>query len=243
MCNRYTITGHGLSAKKQRAYLRQRFGTDQPHPDELGQADWDELDELSRGRYNVAPSQPILVVERSEQGRRLAVRKWGVQRSGRPWMNARDDALLKRWSGLMAPDRRILIPADGWYEWTKPEKPKAPKQPWRFTVDGGELFAFAAVATAGEAAIVTTRPSPTAATIHNRMPAVLPGEEVIAAWLDPDVSPEEAATLIEPLDDHRIGIKPVSTLVNSWQNDGPELLEEAARSEAFPGLGPGQTDF
>lgn len=225
MCNRFTITGQGLSAKNQRAYLRQRFGTDQPRPDDLGPGDWDELDRLAGGRYNVAPSQPILVVERGVEGKRLGVRKWGIERSGRPWMNARDDALLKRWGGLMAAGRRVLIPADGWYEWTKPEKPKAPKQPWHFKVDGGELFAFAGVATEREAAIVTTRPSPAASRIHNRMPAVLADEELFDAWLDPAISPEEAAGLIAPLDDHRLTITPVSSKVNSWQNDGPELLE------------------
>lgn len=228
MCNRYTITGHGLAAKRQRAYLRQRFGTDEPHPDDLGQADWDELDQLSRGRYNVAPSQEILVVERSNDQRRLGKRKWGIERSGRPWMNARDDALLKRWMGLMSAGRRVLIPVDGWYEWTKPEKPKAPKQPWHFTVDGGELFAFAGIATPTEAAIVTTRPSPMASRIHNRMPAVLTDEELFGAWLDPAVTPEEALTLIGPVDDHRLTVRPVSTLVNSWQNNGPELLDEVS---------------
>ena len=38
---------------------------------------------------------------------------------------------------------RCLIVADGFYEWMKAEDPKQPRQPWRFTVDGGEPFAFA----------------------------------------------------------------------------------------------------
>ena len=33
--------------------------------------------------------------------------------------------------------------ADGWYEWLRPETPKGQRVPFRYTVDGGELFAFA----------------------------------------------------------------------------------------------------
>lgn len=69
------------------------------------------------------------------------------------------------------------------------------------------------------------------------MPAVLGDNDLIAAWLDPDVTPEEAKTLIEPLDDSRLTIKPVSTRVNSWQNDGPELLEpEPPKEPSFDDL-------
>ena len=45
---------------------------------------------------------------------------------------------------------RCLIVADGFYEWMKAEDPKQPRQPWRFTVDGGEPFAFAGICTRKE---------------------------------------------------------------------------------------------
>ena len=45
---------------------------------------------------------------------------------------------------------RCLIVADGFYEWMKAEDPKQPRQPWRFTVDGGEPFAFAGLCTRKE---------------------------------------------------------------------------------------------
>lgn len=228
MCNRYTVTGRGIAAKRQRDYLVKRFGASEVSPGRMSEADWAEIDRLGSGRYNVAPSQEILVVEQTEDGhRRLAVRKWGVQRSGRPWMNARDDQLEKQWAGLLKPGRRILIPADGWYEWTKPERPKGPGQPWHFTVDDGGYFAFAGLANPSEAVIVTTRPNRIAAPIHDRMPAVLASEEIEQAWLDPGVSPEEAVSLIEPIEDGRVRVRPVSERVNSWQNDGPELLDPA----------------
>jgi putative SOS response-associated peptidase YedK len=236
MCGRFTITGHGIDAKRQRAYLRQRFGIDDPNPGDLGPADWDELDRLGYGRYNVAPAQPLLTVERTEDGRRrFGSRVWGIRppRSKRPYMNARDDALLKRWSYLMDSGHRVAIPADGWYEWTKPEKPGGDRQPWRFTVDDGGLFAFAGLANEEHALIITTDANPTAARVHDRMPAVLADDDRLGAWLDPSLSPEEAAGLIEPLAEGRVAVAPANPLVNSWRNDGPELLEPG-RPEADP---------
>ncbi len=72
----------------------------------------------------------------------------------------------------------------------KAEDPKQPRQPWRFTVDGGEPFAFAGLCTRKEwddpeergyddgwlysGTIVTTTPNEVVAPVHDRMPAILP---------------------------------------------------------------------
>ena len=94
---------------------------------------------------------------------------------------------------------RCLIVADGFYEWMVAEDPKQPRQPWRFTVDGGEPFAFAGLCTRKQwdeeerrvddgylysATIITTTPN-AVAKVHDRMPAILPGAEAEAAWLAP----------------------------------------------------------
>ena len=98
---------------------------------------------------------------------------------------------------------RCLIVADGFYEWMKAEDPKQPRQPWRFTVDGGEPFAFAGLCTRKEweddeergvedgwlysCTIVTTTPNEVVAKVHDRMPVILPVAEAEAAWLRPDL--------------------------------------------------------
>ncbi len=98
---------------------------------------------------------------------------------------------------------RCLIVADGFYEWMVAEDPKQPRQPWRFTVDGGEPFAFAGICTRKEwedaedrgfddgwlysCTIVTTTPNEVVARVHDRMPAILPSAEAEAAWLRPDL--------------------------------------------------------
>lgn len=188
-------------------------------------------DDVLHGRYNVAPSQPIAVVERSEQGAdRLGVRTWGVRppRSKRPYINARDDGLIKQWARLMGADNRVAILADGWYEWTKPEKPGGSRQPWFFQVDGGSLFTFAGLADRDQALIITTRANQTAARVHNRMPAVLADADLRSAWLDGSVTPAEAASMIGPLQEGRVSVAPANPLVNNWNNEGPELLEPEA---------------
>ena len=83
----------------------------------------------------------------------------------------------------------------------KAEDPKQPRQPWRFTVDGGEPLTFAGLCTRKEwddedergvdegwlysATIITTTPNEVVSPVHNRMPAILPGAEAEAAWLRP----------------------------------------------------------
>ena len=72
---------------------------------------------------------------------------------GYKMINAKTENLTKSraYSPLVGKFRhRCLIVADGFYEWMKAEDPKQPRQPWRFTVDGGEPFAFAGLCTRKE---------------------------------------------------------------------------------------------
>ena len=80
------------------------------------------------------------------------------------------------------PDRRCLVLADGWYEWLRPERPKRPRVPFRYTVDGGEPFAFAGLcggrrstrSLLASATILTTRANEVCAPVHDRMPSCWP---------------------------------------------------------------------
>ena len=173
------------------------------------------------GRFNVAPTQEILVVrsspdpEEAAAGEREArLMRWGLVprwakdlKVGYRMINAKTENLTssRAYSPLVGKFRhRCLIVADGFYEWMKAEDPKQPRQPWRFTVDGGEPFAFAGLCTRKEwedpedrgvddgwlysATIVTTTPNEVVAPVHDRMPAILASAEAEAAWLRPDLS-------------------------------------------------------
>jgi putative SOS response-associated peptidase YedK len=75
-------------------------------------------------RYNIAPTQPVLVVRAGPDGRRTEWMKWGIAfppgKGRRPplLINARAETLGERpaWKDALW-RRRCLVPADGFYEW------------------------------------------------------------------------------------------------------------------------------
>jgi putative SOS response-associated peptidase YedK len=213
------------------------------------------------GRFNVAPTQEILVVraspdpEKAAGGEREArLMRWGLVpvwvkdlKVGYRMINAKAENLTRSraYAPLVGKFRhRCLIVADGFYEWMKAEDPKQPRQPWRFTVDGGEPFAFAGLCTRKEwsdgeergvdddgflysATIVTTAANPVVAPVHDRMPAILPGPEAEIAWLRPDLAAADAIAICAPLDPRRMQSAPANPKLNKvgkGMEEGPELL-------------------
>ena len=212
------------------------------------------------GRFNVAPTQEILVVRSSPDpdeaaaGEREArLMRWGLVprwakdlKVGYRMINAKAENLTssRAYGPLVGKYRhRCLILADGFYEWMRAEDPKQPRQPWRFTVDGGEPFAFAGICTRKEwedpgergvedgwlysATIVTTTPNEVVAPVHDRMPAILPSPEAEAAWLRPDLSAEDAVAMCGPIDARRMSSAPANPKLNKvgkGMEEGPELL-------------------
>ncbi len=257
MCGRYTLTPGDPSE------FDTRFGG--------------RVDARALRRYNVAPTEAVPVVgAAADGGRRSASAHWGLlpgwARSRRERLkpiNARVETLPEK--PLFAPlvasaEHRVLILADGWYEWLRQEQPtraKGERIPFRHTVDDGAPVAFAGIARTirlrdepagvdpagrpyggdglGErslltVAIVTCPASPSAARLHDRMPAVLAGPDEEAAWLSPDVGARDAVALCVPLDDDRLRIVPASPLVNDVRSeDGPWLLDpDVTRAPGAP---------
>jgi putative SOS response-associated peptidase YedK len=212
------------------------------------------------GRFNVAPTQEVLTVRSSPdpveaaRGEREArLMRWGLVprwakdlRVGYRMINAKAENLTssRAYAPLVGKFRhRCLILADGFYEWMKAEDPKQPRQPWRFTVDGGELFAFAGICTRKEwedegdrgfedgwlysCTIVTTTPNELVAKVHDRMPAILPGPEAEAAWLRPDLDLEDAVAMCTTLSADRMQSAPANPKLNKvgkGLEEGPDLL-------------------
>jgi putative SOS response-associated peptidase YedK len=91
----------------------------------------------------------------------------------------------------------------------------------------GEVFAFAGLWTPGKhhgpptAAIVTCGPNGLMASIHTRMPAILRREHE-ALWLDPACA--EPEKLLQPYPTEEMQAYAVAPLVNSFQNEGPDLI-------------------
>ncbi len=87
-------------------------------------------------RYNIAPTQPIVVVRDGPKGRELVPVRWGLI----PWwakdpktlplmINARAEGIAEKPAYRDAfKYRRCLVPASGFYEWQA--RGKGPKQPY-----------------------------------------------------------------------------------------------------------------
>ena len=229
MCGRYTAT------QVNPAMIADRFGVrEEAVPGE------------TLGRFNVCPTEPVLAVTAPGEAQAL---RWGLippwaraLRAGPEPINARsEDAKGKR---LFAPlvaeaGHRCLVVADGWYEWLRPEHPKGDRIPFRYTVDGGEQFAFAGLwdsnrvgdARIASVTILTTGANAVCAAVHDRMPCVLEGPEAEAAWLSGDVDADAALELLAPLADARTTAAPANPAVNRAGVEGPELLVPPPHAE------------
>jgi putative SOS response-associated peptidase YedK len=64
------------------------------------------------------------------------------------------------------------------------------------------------------------------------MPVLLP-ESAWDTWLDPDADPSTLQRLLVPAPDELLVVYPVSTLVSSADNEGPELVRELAPDEVM----------
>jgi len=195
-------------------------------------------DIIVKRRYNLAPGQEAPVVL-MEEGRTLSLMGWGLVPSwakepsiGYKMINARAETVAEKASfKRLLPARRCLVLADGFYEWARLERGKAPM---RFTLKGGAPFAFAGLwdrwrkPDGGELitfTIITTRANELMKPVHDRMPVILEraGEE---PWLDPDVKgAAELGALLKPFPAEGMEAYYVSPLVNSPRNDVPQCIE------------------
>ncbi len=186
-------------------------------------------------RYNVAPSQTVPIITANGKGRRLVMAKWGfhpawVKDSKLDPINARAETVAtSRLFGAAVRDGRCLVPATGFYEWKAVPGQKR-KQPYFIRLKGGTPFAFAGLWTPGHlapptCAIITTDANELLAPIHPRMPVILdPDDE--ALWLDPGcVAPIKVLPCLRPHPSETMEAIPVSSLVSSPNNEGPELIE------------------
>jgi len=120
--------------------------------------------------------------------------------------------------------------ADGFYEWRKEGKRKAPM---RIRLKTGEPFGFAGLWDSWRKpdgnelqsfTIITTEANELLKPIHDRMPVILP-EEAEQKWLSVDVKDaSELLSLLKPYPSDLMEAYDVSLLVNSPRNDLPECI-------------------
>jgi putative SOS response-associated peptidase YedK len=119
------------------------------------------------------------------------------------------------------------------------------KQPYRFEVHEGELFAFAGIwdcweGRSGNAvetcSILTTTPNALASAVHNRMPVILEPDNY-DLWLDPGTRDVAAASeLLKPCDAELMRCHPVGSRVNHVANDDAECSKPVELAQIQSGL-------
>ena len=190
-------------------------------------------------RYNIAPTQPVLVVP-NDGSNKADYFTWGLIPSwakdpsiGSRLINARAETLAEKPSFRSAYKyHRCLIFANGFFEWQAKPGSQA-KLPHLIRLKSSKPFAFAGLwehwqspegSEIKSATIITTSANELMATLHERMPLILP-RETYSKWLDPTpLFPVELNRLLVPYPTAEMEAFPISTLVNSPANDKPEVV-------------------
>lgn len=191
--------------------------------------------------YNVAPTHVMPVAFSAEDGKRmLESMHWGFMgwkpKDGKsPFLpiNTRDDSLTKKpmWNEAFM-QRRCIVPANGFYEWTGSRRNKTPHY---IHPAEGELMGFAGIyselAPEGKNAersysIITTSPNKVMENIHDRMPVILHPSE-FNDWLNPDNQDTNfLKEFLKPYPDDAIEEHRVSKAVGNVRNNGPGLIQK-----------------
>jgi putative SOS response-associated peptidase YedK len=209
----------------------------------------EELPPEQPGRFNIAPTQPVLVVANNHADR-FEHFHWGLIPSwakdpavGNRMINARAETLAEKPAFRTAlRRRRCLVPADGFYEWRRDPGGGKAKTPMRITVKSGDVFAFAGLWDAWHGpdggvvpscTLITTTPNGLMAGIHDRMPVILKPQDY-RRWLDPaERDPAEMTALLEPYPAADMQAVPVSRTVNNPRNESPACIESVSDEKLF----------
>ncbi|NRB01950.1 MAG: SOS response-associated peptidase [Rhodobacteraceae bacterium] len=190
--------------------------------------------------FNVCPTTQVHVVTSGETGRALGAMRWGflphwykTPTDGPLLINARGETIAEKPAFRAAcRERRCILVASGFYEWTRT---KEARLPWYITRSDGAPLAFAAVWQSWKpkgaddaadqtrtCAIVTTAANEPMSEIHHRMPVVLEPKDW-ALWLGEEG--KGAAPLMRAAADDALRWHRVDPAVNSNRASGPALIE------------------
>jgi len=182
--------------------------------------------------YNVAPTQDIIII--SDTGKRELIKcRWGFLPAwikdiseANPMINARAESIdEKPYFKEAFRKQRCLVIADGFYEWRREKKKKTP---YYIRIKSGKPMGFAGIYNYWASpdgnkicgcAIITTESNDLVATIHDRMPVIVP-ENKIDLWLDPGCKDYEALKgILKACPSEELEMHMVSNAVNSPKND------------------------
>ena len=189
-------------------------------------------------RYNIAPSEPMLVVRSGKADEReAALVRWGLMRPGSEYAKAPINLPIEHAArGAMRRtlrERRCIIPLTGFYEWKRAGKAR---QPFNVRRKDGQVFGVAGLwdrLESGDAEplesclVLTTAANAVVLPIHDRMPVILDPASY-EQWLSPPArgGPELMAAF-QHLSEDLLESYPVSSLVNRAGVEDPRCLDPA----------------
>lgn len=174
--------------------------------------------------YNAAPSQQLPVIIGSE----LKLLQWGylpewAKEDTKPQINARSETAYEKPTFREGfSNRRCLVPANGFYEWTKIKGGKKP-----YYITNNKLMAFAGIYNGNTYCLLTREAEGCAKEIHSRMPVIIPAD-YYTSWIDTDT--KGAIELINDIKPPTLEAFAVSDMVNTPKNNDETLIE---RNELF----------
>ena len=190
-------------------------------------------------RYNIAPSQKVVVVRQHNSGEReLSLMQWGLIPS---WSkdpknisnmtNARSETVHEKPSFKQAfLSRRCIIPASGFYEWEKTGKEKIPHY---IHLRDGDVMSMAGLWERWKSpdgkeietcTILTTAANTLIKKLHDRMPVILHRDE-LALWLGRDLDDVNCLMeLFHPYPSDQLEEYVVTQGLNNPNNDSPDCI-------------------
>ncbi|ATG88316.1 SOS response-associated peptidase [Methylomonas koyamae] len=187
--------------------------------------------------YNIAPSQKILNIVELDDGSRKAVNLfWGLvpswakdSKNSSHLINARMETIREKPSFRNAfKHRRCLIPADGFYEWSRSDG----KQAFHIHREDRQPFAFAGLweqwqhnaETLYSCTIITTAANALMQPIHERMPVIIAPEHY-HDWLNKAADADDAYRLLDDPAYSHTGATPVGDWVNNPRHDDERCIQ------------------
>jgi putative SOS response-associated peptidase YedK len=185
-----------------------------------------QLTRNTEARFNVAPTQTVPFVRLDGEGNHIVddgrwwlVPHWAKEVPKAAMFNARIETVRSSPAFRDAfKMRRCLIPADGFYEWTKSED--RGKDPWLIHMPDGAPYAFAGLWAHNTKLGVTSCTIITAPAIapithvHDRMPIIL-DPSVFDAWLNPATLTDNIQGILGHHIDSQMQMHRVSRDINS----------------------------
>lgn len=220
MCGRFSLT---LTKEELLGYLKRQFDIDELRQDYI------------LPRFNIAPTQKALCVIFDGKKYRAGTLSFGMtnlmyKEKKQKLLNARSESIYskKQFKDLII-KKRCLIISDGYFEWDQH------RNPYYFKNTLKEPLVYAGIYQSytneqgdkvHEMSILTKEAEASIRHIHERMPLILNKAEQIM-YLENDFN--DQAFFNQTFIDHNkkeLGFYPVSSLVNSYYNDNPLVIEQ-----------------